>query len=264
MTQSPERRDSHVSLKLERTAVLLPVNLIQTYCQRNICAQGKPPVMAAAAFLNRALFHQCESWTLHGGMAQAGGIRFQGRGALTTSLICACLSLQCRAVARGCCLFGPSYVSPAPRESALSKEQLCLFDLHPTDMSEVTEHLCHWPLKLSGVEAHPRVHWGAHIPHGWSMEGRTASPGSRRVKSKCRGGRGHRCLSGDVSDVGTTGISSETDLSGDQSRGCAATPLSLHPRRPDHAKGRQLLRKLHALPQIQPELWLVLQAEAAA
>lgn len=72
VARSPKWRDSHVSLKQERTAVLLPVNSIQIYCQRNICAHGNSPVMAAAAFLNRALFHQYESWTLHGWMAQAG------------------------------------------------------------------------------------------------------------------------------------------------------------------------------------------------
>lgn len=51
------------SLKLEKKAVLLPVNSMQTYCQRNIRAQAKALVMAAAAFLNRALFHCCEGWT---------------------------------------------------------------------------------------------------------------------------------------------------------------------------------------------------------
>lgn len=60
---------TRVSPKLERTAVLLPVNSIQTYCQRNICAHGTAPVMTAAVSLNRALFHRCEGWTQHGGMA---------------------------------------------------------------------------------------------------------------------------------------------------------------------------------------------------
>lgn len=80
VVQSPKRRGSHVSLKSERTAVLLPVNSIQTYCQRNICAQGKAPVTAAAAFLNRALFHRRAGWTRQGGVAQAGRIQFAGRG----------------------------------------------------------------------------------------------------------------------------------------------------------------------------------------
>lgn len=60
---------THVLPKLERTAVLLPVNSIKTYCQRNICAHGTAPVMAAAVRLNRALFHWCEGRTQHGGMA---------------------------------------------------------------------------------------------------------------------------------------------------------------------------------------------------
>lgn len=179
--QSPKWRDSHVSLKLDKKAVLLlEVNSVQAYCQRNI--QAKTLVLAAAAFLNRALFHCHEGWTRHGGMTQAGRMQFKGRKSPSLSD----LSLARPAgstVAQGCGQLSccSAMRKPCTPESLHSiKSSFAMLNLHTSGITEhiiCIRYLPPWPPNHLWSRG---IWWARKIMHFPNItEGGTGSPNSR-------------------------------------------------------------------------------------
>lgn len=177
---------TRVSPKLERTAVLLPVNSIKTYCQRNICAHGTAPVMAAAACLNRALFHRCEGWTLtwKGGIGREDSVQRQRCLPLRLWLVLGLTCMQCCGLgSQAAAPFLPHMGALHPRELQL-RNFFLMFNLHPTGINECViciERFPCWP---------PNHLWGRGTPcavgmtHPRCWGGGTVRPSSRTVKSK--------------------------------------------------------------------------------